>query len=55
MKSLTILVCILLFASTYCVIVNSFDPSLINRARPVDEAPAPSQWIGIDDFLKITQ
>lgn len=57
MKSFTLLICVLLFSPSYCAIVDSIDTSIIDAARrpPRSEMPAPSQWIGLDDFLEITE
>lgn len=57
MKSLTKLVLILLIASIHCVIVNPNDPIQMDGARRpiVNEVPAPSQWIGLNDFLQISK
>lgn len=57
MKSFPILVCFVVMVTVHCVIVNSIDPAPMDSIRLpiVNEIPAPSQWIGVDDFMKITQ
>lgn len=57
MKSRTILAYILLLAFAHCEIMNPVDPTPINvgRLSPRNEVPAPSQWMGLNDFLQISK